>query len=232
VGLHTEHVLSQYHALNDFEHNEVHTEVFIIPVVRLVWLRRYCTRGGKPQKSDGVMTPESTVQWRPKRPPPTPCQRAWRRRFLATDQSRAAGARSKTALWEVHTTPPPPPPRRGDCCLGVKACGEADVATGECSLGSWRRCRCGRWCCSWGSVGRRVQSGASVVGLVQHVGGLDPIGRHGDRLAAHKELQRFLSPREDPAGAAVRGLKSPACCVLAEKDMRAIMEVLVHEYGW
>jgi hypothetical protein len=68
-----------------------------------------------------------------------------------------------------------------------------------------------------------------VIGLVQHVGWLDPIGRHGDRLAAHEELQRFLSPREDPVGAAVRGLQSPECCVLAEKDMLAIKEVCVHE---
>jgi hypothetical protein len=38
-------------------------------------------------------------------------------------------------------------PTHGDCCLGVEACGEADVATGARSLGSWRRC--GRWCCRW-----------------------------------------------------------------------------------
>jgi hypothetical protein len=39
------------------------------------------------------------------------------------------------------------------------------------------------------------------------------------RLAAHKELQSFLFPRQDLVGAAVRGLQSSACCVLAEKDM-------------
>jgi hypothetical protein len=32
---------------------------------------------------------------------------------------------------------------------------------------------------------------------------LDPIGRYGDRLAAHKELQRFLLPRENLVGAGV-----------------------------
>jgi hypothetical protein len=71
-----------------------------------------------------------------------------------------------------------------------------------------------------------------VVGLVQHVSWFDPIGRHSDRLTAHKELQRFLSPREDLVGAAVRGLQSPACCVLAEKDMCTVLEVLVYECGW
>jgi hypothetical protein len=42
----------------------------------------------------------------------------------------------------------------------------------------------------------------------------------------------FLCPREDLAGAAVRGLQSLACHVLAEKDMCAVMEVLVCECGW
>jgi hypothetical protein len=63
----------------------------------------------------------------------------------------------------------------------------------------------------WGCRGRASQ----------HVSWLDPIGRYGDRLAAHKELQRFLSPREDLVGAGVRGLQSPACCILAEEDVRA-----------
>jgi hypothetical protein len=71
-----------------------------------------------------------------------------------------------------------------------------------------------------------------VAGLVQHVSWLHPIGRYCDRLAAHKELQRFLSPREDLVGAGVRGLQSPACCVLAEEDVPAVTEVLVHECGW
>jgi hypothetical protein len=51
------------------------------------------------------------------------------------------------------------------------------------------------------------------------LGWLDSVGRHRDRLAAHKELQRFLSPREYLVGTAVRGLRSPACCILTEKDM-------------
>jgi hypothetical protein len=71
-----------------------------------------------------------------------------------------------------------------------------------------------------------------VVGFVQHVSWFDPIGRHSDRLAAHKELQRFLSPREELVGAAQRVLQSPACCVLAEKDMWIVLEVLVYECGW
>jgi hypothetical protein len=76
-----------------------------------------------------------------------------------------------------------------------------------------------------------VGNGVSKVGLVQHVGWLDPVGRHGDILAAHKELKCFLSPREDLVAAAVKGLQSPACCVLTEKDMPAVMQVLVHECG-
>jgi hypothetical protein len=117
------------------------------------------------------------------------------------------------------------PPTRRECCLGVKACGEANAATAACSLCSWR------WCYAWGCASRGVENGAPTVGLVQHVGWLDPVGRHGDRLAVHKELQCFLSPREDLVGAAVRGLQSLACCALTEKDMRAVMEVLVHECG-
>jgi hypothetical protein len=30
--------------------------------------------------------------------------------------------------------------------------------------------------------------------LVQYVGWLDPVSRHGDGIAAYKKLQRFLSP--------------------------------------
>jgi hypothetical protein len=48
------------------------------------------------------------------------------------------------------------------------------------------------------------------------------VGRRGDGLAAHKELQCFLSSREDLVRLDVR----------TEKYMRAIMEVLVHECGW
>jgi hypothetical protein len=120
-----------------------------------------------------------------------------------------------------HITPP-----RGDVCLGVEAQGEADLATGACSL---RRCwwrqqnRAG-----WAAVGRCVPA----VGLVQYVGRLNPVGRHGDGIAAHKEFHRLLSPREDLVGAALRGLQSPAKCVLAEEDVRATVEVLVHEHFW
>jgi hypothetical protein len=41
------------------------------------------------------------------------------------------------AAWLDGKLPTSPP--RGDCCLGVEACGEADVATGACSLGTWKR---------------------------------------------------------------------------------------------
>jgi hypothetical protein len=71
-----------------------------------------------------------------------------------------------------------------------------------------------------------------AVGLLQHVGLLDPVDRHSDALASHKELQCIPSTREDLVGAAVRGLQSPECCVLTEKYMRLVMEVLVHECGW
>jgi hypothetical protein len=81
------------------------------------------------------------------------------------------------------------------------------------------------------ALAKGVENGAPTVGLVQHVGWLDPVGRHSDGLAAHKELQCFLSPPEDLVEAAVRGLQSPACCVLMEKDMRAVMEVVVHKSG-
>jgi hypothetical protein len=40
-----------------------------------------------------------------------------------------------------------------------------------------------------------------------------------------------FSFREDMIGEAVRGLQSSACCVLTEKDKRAVTEVLVHECG-
>jgi hypothetical protein len=81
------------------------------------------------------------------------------------------------------------------------------------------------------SFGRRVRRGAAVAGLVQHISWFDPIGRYGDRLAAQKELQRFLPPRENLVGAAIRGLQSSACSVLAEEEMPAVTEVLVHECG-
>jgi hypothetical protein len=81
------------------------------------------------------------------------------------------------------------------------------------------------------ALAKGLKNGAPTVGLVQHVGWLDPVGRHGDRLSAHKGLLCFLFPREDLVWAAVRGLQSSACCVLSEKDMHAVMEVLVQECG-
>jgi hypothetical protein len=44
-----------------------------------------------------------------------------------------------------------------------------------------------------------------------------------------KELNRLLPSQVQLVGAALRGLQSPPNCVLAEKDVRAILEVLVHE---
>jgi hypothetical protein len=35
------------------------------------------------------------------------------------------------------------------------------------------------------ALAKGVESGASAVGLVQHVGWLDPVGRHGNGLTAH-----------------------------------------------
>jgi hypothetical protein len=68
-------------------------------------------------------------------------------------------------MWEVPTPPP-----HGDVCLGVEAYGEADVATGACSL---RRCRWRqRNHAGWTAVGRCV----FAVGLVQYVGRLNPVG--------------------------------------------------------
>jgi hypothetical protein len=86
---------------------------------------------------------------------------------------------------------PTSPPPRGDCCLGVETCREADVATGACSLGRWGLWRCGRMCCGWRCVGRGVKSGAPAVGLVQHVGWLDPVGRHGDGLPRIRSCSVF-----------------------------------------
>jgi hypothetical protein len=91
---------------------------------------------------------------------------------------------SRTASLEIPTSRP-----RGDCCLGFETCGEADVATGACSLGSWGLWRCGRKRCGWRCVGRGFGSGAPAFVLVEHVGRLDPVGRRGDGLAAHQELQ-------------------------------------------
>jgi hypothetical protein len=79
------------------------------------------------------------------------------------------------------------------------------MASGARSLRYCMRWRCGCWCRCCSPVGRRAEGEASVVGLLQCVGWLDPVGRHSDRCVAHKELQRFLSPREDLVGAAVRG---------------------------
>jgi hypothetical protein len=49
--------------------------------------------------------------------------------------------------------------------LGGEACGEVHVSAGSRSLGSCRWWWCGCWC----RVDRRVQSGAAVSGLLQHV---------------------------------------------------------------
>jgi hypothetical protein len=56
---------------------------------------------------------------------------------------------------------------------------------GGCSLCRWS------WCYGGGCAGQAVVNGAPTIGLVQHVGWLDPVGRHGDGLAAHKELSDF-----------------------------------------
>jgi hypothetical protein len=49
--------------------------------------------------------------------------------------------------------------------------------------------------CGVAGVGRGVEIGAPAVGLIQHVGWLDPVGRQGDGLDAHKKLRRFLRDR-------------------------------------
>jgi hypothetical protein len=96
-----------------------------------------------------------------------------------------------------HITPP-----SGECCLGIEACGEANAETGTCSLCSWK------WCCIWSSAAHGVGNCAPTVGLVQHIGWHDPVGRHGDGISERKELQCFLSPREDLVGAVVRGSRT------------------------
>jgi hypothetical protein len=90
------------------------------------------------------------------------------------------------------------------------------MAAGPCNLGSWRR-----WWCGSGCTGRGVEVGAPTDDLVQHVDWLDPVGRHGEGLAAHKDLQRFLSPRGDLVGAAVSRLQGPACCVLSDREEKS-----------
>jgi hypothetical protein len=114
---------------------------------------------------------------------------------------------------EVPTSPSSP---CRDGCSGVEACGEANTATGACSLDS-------RLCYGWGCVYCGIEGGVPTVGLVKYVGWRDPFGRNSYRLAAYEKLQRFFSLREDLVGAAVRGLQSPACCVLMEKDMHAVI---------
>jgi hypothetical protein len=110
--------------------------------------------------------------------------------------------KGRSSCGRVPTAPPPP---RGDF-LGVKTCREAYMASGARSLRSCRRWRCDCLCRCCDPVCRRAEGEASVVGLLQCVGWLDPVGRHSDMSAAHKELHRFLSPREDLVVAAVKGL--------------------------
>jgi hypothetical protein len=118
--------------------------------------------------------------------------------------------------------------------LSVEVWVEAKVVTGTCSLSSWRRWRCSRWCYGWGCAGRGVESGTPAVRLIQHIGWLDPVGRHGDGLAAHKELQHFLSEREDLVRATVRGLHSTACCVMKKTYVQLWMSLCtnVAEKAW
>lgn len=60
----------------------------------------------------------------------------------------------------------------------------------------------------------------------KYVGRLDPSVQHVDGLTAHKKLQCSLSARGPGRS------QSQACCVLTEKGMRAVVEVLAHECGW
>jgi hypothetical protein len=84
--------------------------------------------------------------------------------------------------WEALTSPP-----HGDWCLGGEAYGKTDMASGACSFGCWKRWWYFR-CCGWGCDGGRFESSGSTVVLVEYVSRLDPVGRHGDGFAAHKEF--------------------------------------------
>jgi hypothetical protein len=66
-------------------------------------------------------------------------------------------------------------------------------------------------CCDWGCGGRRFEGSASVVVLIEYVGRLDPVSRHGDGFAVHKQFQHFVFPRQDLVGTAVRRMEGPTC---------------------
>jgi hypothetical protein len=44
----------------------------------------------------------------------------------------------------------------------------------------------------------------SAVVLIEYVSRLDPVGRHGDGFATHKEFECFVFPGQYLAGASVR----------------------------
>jgi hypothetical protein len=67
-----------------------------------------------------------------------------------------------------------------------------------------------------------VCSSQSVVGLVEYIGRLNPVGWQDDWLAA-------LFSRQDLVWATVRRLQSPALYVLMEEDMCAVVKILGYE---
>jgi hypothetical protein len=85
------------------------------------------------------------------------------------------------------------------------------VETVECSVcgKQWH----GRWYYSQDCVDSRIEGGVPTFSPIEYVGWLDPISRHRDGPAKHKEFQCFLFLRQDPVGAAVGGCK--AWCVLS-----------------
>jgi hypothetical protein len=48
----------------------------------------------------------------------------------------------------------------------------------------------------------------------------------------HKDLQCFLSPRQNLLGVTAWWLHSPARCVLTEKYAHGDVEIHVHEHSW
>jgi hypothetical protein len=71
-----------------------------------------------------------------------------------------------------------------------------------------------------------------VVSSIEYIGQFNPIGWCGERPATHKELQCFHLLWHDLVGAAVWGLQSLELCVLAEKDVRTLVEVVLPEFVW
>jgi hypothetical protein len=123
-------------------------------------------------------------------------------KVIQPSHSCASKLAMKIQLRDVVTSgKAPTSPPCGECCSAV-ASREAYLSTrvwSSCGRQCWRSgwcCRCG-WCGCW------LGGGRPVVGLVEGVGWLNPVGRHDNRPATHEDLKSLLLPWEDLVRAAV-----------------------------